>query len=164
MIKTYEELEIQLKEYALNYAALAKKEAEMNEKLNKIKQDYEEKTKELRYTTETIQGEINAFCTKNKSDFDKVRSKEFQFGTVGFRVNPPKVTLLNRKYNLKTVLELVKRLYKKAYVRVKEDLDKEAILADYAGKKIDDGKLAGVGLKIDQDEQFFITAKYEELV
>ncbi|HPN37203.1 MAG TPA: host-nuclease inhibitor Gam family protein [Melioribacteraceae bacterium] len=164
MIKTYEELELQLKEYAVNYAALVKKEAEMNEKLNKIKQDYEEKTKELRYTTETIQGEINAFCTKNKSDFDKVRSKEFQFGTVGFRVNPPKVTLLNRKYNLKTVLELVKRLYKKAYVRVKEDLDKEAILADYAGKKLDDGKLAGVGLKVDQDEQFYIDAKYEELV
>jgi phage host-nuclease inhibitor protein Gam len=163
MIKTYEELELQLKEYAVNYATLTKKEAEMNEKLNKIKEDFDEKTKELRYTIETIQGEINAFCTKNKSDFDKVRSKEFQFGTVGFRVNPPKVTLLNRKYNLKTVLELVKRLYKKAYVRVKEDLDKEAILADYAGKKLDDGKLAGVGLKVDQDEQFYIIPKYEEL-
>ena len=163
MIKTYEELELQLKEYAVNYAALAKKEAEMNEKLNKIKEDFEEKTKELRYTAETMQVEINAFCTKNKSDFDKVRSKEFQFGVVGFRVNPPKVILLNRKYNLKTVLELVKRLYKKAYVRVKEDLDKEAMLADYAGKKLDDGKLAGVGLKVDQDEQFYINPKYEEL-
>lgn len=164
MIKTYEELDVQLKEYAVNYAALAKKEAEMNEKINKIKQDFEEKTKEIRYATDTISSEINAFCLKNKTDFDKTRSKEFQFGVVGFRTSPPKVTLLNRKYNLKTVLELVKRIYKKAYVRVKEDLDKEAILADYAGKKIDDGKLAGVGLKIDQDEQFFITAKYEELV
>jgi len=164
MIKTYEELEEKLKEYSINFATLHRKEAEMNERLNQIKEDFDEKTKELRYTIDTLSTEISMFCTKNKSDFDKVRSKEFQFGTVGFRVNPPKVTLLNRKYNLKTVLELVKRLYKKAYVRVKEDLDKEAILADYASKKLDDGKLAGIGLKVDQDEQFYIDAKYEELV
>lgn len=163
MIKTYEELENALKEYAINDTALAKKEAEMNQRINKIKEEFEEKTKELRYVIDTTAGEIEAFCNKNKSDFDKSRSKEYQFGTVGFRTSPPKVAILNRKYNTETVLELIKRVFKKAYIRVKEDLDKEAILADYAGKKIDDGKLASVGLKIDQDEQFFITAKYEEI-
>ncbi len=164
MIKNYEELEVNLKEYAINYAAIAKKEAEMNEKINKIKEDFEEKTKELRYVADILSSEINAFCEKNKADFEKTRSKEFQFGIIGFRTTPPKVTLLNRKYNIKTVLELVKKIYKKAYIRVKEEIDKEAILADYSAKKLDDGKLAGIGLKIDQDEQFYINPKYEELV
>jgi phage host-nuclease inhibitor protein Gam len=163
MIKTYEELEKALKEYAVNDVALAKKEAEMNQKINKIKEEFDEKTKELRYVIDTTSGEIEAFCNNNKKDFEKNRSKEYQFGTIGFRTSPPKVAILNRKYNTKTVLELIKRVFKSAYIRVKEDLDKESILADYSQKKLDDSKLASVGLKIDQDEQFYITAKYEEI-
>jgi phage host-nuclease inhibitor protein Gam len=163
MIRTYEELEKALKEYAVNDAALAKKEAEMNQKINKIKEEFEEKTKELRYVISTISGEIEAFCNNNKKDFEKNRSKEYQFGTIGFRTSPPKVTILNRKYNTKTVIELIKRVFKSAYIRVKEDIDKESILADYSQRKLDDGKLASVGLKIDQDEVFFITPKYEEI-
>ncbi len=163
MIKTYEELSVSLKELANAEANVAKQEALMNEKINKIKEDFEAKTKESRLIITQLEKEIESFALVNKKDFEKQRTKEFQFGSIGFRVAPPKVAFLNRKYNGKTVLELAKRVFGKAYVRSKEELDKESILADYSQKKLDDSKLAGIGLKIDQDDQFFYTTKYEEI-
>jgi len=164
MIKCYEELEERLKEYAMNFATLHKKEAEMNERLNRIKEDFDEKTKDLRYAIDTLSTEISMFCTKNKKDFEKSRSKEYNFGVIGFRTTPPKVVVLNRKYSIKTVIELTKRLFQNTYIRIKEELDKEAILADYSQKKLDDEKLASIGLKVDQEEQFYINPKFEEFV
>jgi len=164
MIKNYEELEERLKEYAMNFATLHKKEAEMNERLNRIKEDFDEKTKDLRYAIDTLSTEISMFCTKNKKDFEKSRSKEYNFGTIGFRTTPPKVAVLNRKYSIKTVIELTKRLFQNTYIRIKEELDKEAILADYSQKKLDDEKLASIGLKVDQEEQLYINPKFEEFV
>ncbi len=164
MIKCYEELEERLKEYAMNFATLHKKEAEMNERLNRIKEDFDEKTKDLRYAIDTLSTEISMFCTKNKKDFEKSRSKEYNFGVIGFRTTPPKVAVLNRKYSIKTVIELTKRLFQNTYIRIKEELDKEAILADYSQKKLDDEKLASIGLKVDQEEQFYINPKFEEFV
>lgn len=164
MIKKWEEIPKQLQELAKNEATLAKKEAQMNEQINRIKEKYAAETKERQYIVDTLRSEIEAFCIKNKSEFDKQRSREFQFGVIGFRISPPKVVLLNRKYNMKTVIELVKRVFSNGYLRIKEELDKETILADYSQQKLDDSKLAAIGLKIDQDETFFVEPKFEELV
>ncbi|MDP4176289.1 MAG: host-nuclease inhibitor Gam family protein [Bacteroidota bacterium] len=160
---TFADVNYALKMIATQKAYIAKKEAEMNDKIYIIKEKYEEETIDAQREVDNLTTDVEAYCIKNKTDFEKSRSRVLGFGTVGFRNNPPKVTTLNRKYNLKTSLELVKRLFKKKYVRTKEELDKEAILADYAAKTLDDKKLAGVGLKIDQDETFFCEINWEAL-
>ena len=157
------DIELGLNEIAKSEAQIAKMEAAMNGKINSIKEKFNDDSRELRAESDLLRSEVEVYCIKNKFEFDKQRTKEFTIGAIGFRTNPPKVQLLNRKYNLKTALELIKRVFTGSYVRVKEEIDKETILADYSQKKINDESLAGVGLKIDQDETFFIDINWEKL-
>ena len=142
---------------------VTKAEAAMNEKIQSIRDDYERKTNVTRAMKDGLTAELERFAKANKDAFEKTRSKNMIHGAFGFRSTPPKTALLNRKYRWDTVLELLKKLGLVKYVRVKEDVDKEAVLASYAAKEIDDQKLAAVGLKIDQDEKFFIDIKWEEI-
>jgi phage host-nuclease inhibitor protein Gam len=157
------DIENGLFEVAKREAQVAKMEAQMNARINTIKEKFDDETRALRAEADLLRSDIEAFCIKNKFEFEKVRSKECSIGTVGFRTNPPKVMMLNRKYNIKTVLELLKRVFPGTYVRTKEDMNRDTILADYSQKKITDEQLAGVGLKIDQEESFFIDVKWEKL-
>lgn len=144
-------------------AVIAAQEAEMNRQINHLKEDFDKKTTKQRGIIDDILPDVEAFCIKNKLLFQKTRSLEFASGKVGFRITPPKISLLNRKYNIKTALELIKRLFDGNYVRVKEEIDKDGILADYSGKRLTDDQLAGVGLKVDQEENFFVELKWEEI-
>lgn len=143
---------------------LAKAEAEMNEKIQIVRDEFEKKTNVTRAMKEGLSSELERFCVTNKDAFEKSRSKNFIHGTVGFRSTPPKTAPLNRKYKWETILELIKRFpWASKFIRTKEDVDKEAILASYASKEVDDQKLAAIGLKIDQQEKFFIDIKWEEI-
>ena len=46
---------------------------------------------------------------------------------------------------------------------MKEEIDKDSILGDYAQEKIDDSRLASVGLRVDQDETFFTQIDWETI-
>ena len=157
------EVETAIYKMAEARAVIAAHEAEMNKQINRLKEEFDKKTARQRGIIDNILPDVEAFCIKNKLLFQKTKSLDFPSGKVGFRITPPKVSLLNRKYNLKTALELIKRLFDGNYVRVKEEIDKDGILADYSGKRLTDDQLAGVGLKIDQDENFFVDLKWEEI-
>ncbi len=161
--KSFEEVDRQLLELGRIESFIAKKEAEMNLKIQQTKERYEEETKDVRQAKVEIEKDIESFCVLNKAEFIKHRTKSLANGVIGFRTNPPKVSLLNRKYNLNTVVELVKRIFPGKYIRTKEELNKDEILLDMASEKLNDEKLAGIGLKIDQDETVVIDINWEEL-
>lgn len=163
-IKNVSELETAIIEMAKEKSFIAKKEALMNSKINKLKELFESETKESNANYSDLYSSAEAFCIKNKLMFQKQRTIELTAGKVGFRINPPKVVMLNRKYNLKTVLELVKKIFTGLYIRSKEELDKESILTDYSQKKLTDDTLAGIGLRVEQDETFFIDIDYTKLL
>jgi len=162
IIQSYDDLDKQLLELGRVETFIAKKEAEMNTKLQNIKDKYAEETEEARSRKAMIEKEINAFGLLNKGDFLSERTKQFIHGSIGFRTNPPKVSQLNKKYSVATSIELLKKLYNK-YTRPKVEIDKEAILADYASKIITDEKLAAAGLRIDQEETFTIEINWDAL-
>ena len=67
-------------------------------------------------------------------------------GIFGWRMTPPAVSL----HNVKSVLEVLKRLNLKRFIRVKEEINKEAILKEpNIAKKVK-------GIFIRQDEEFFV--------
>lgn len=162
-VKSFDQLDELILRYAQIEAKLAKSEAGMNEKIQRIRETY--KTDNDPLSTEKIELEntIKFFCINNKHEFEKQRSKDFTHGVIGFTFNPPKVAQLNKKYSVKTSIELLKRFFKDLYIRSKEEINKELLLADYASKKINDTKLAAVGLKVDQDETFYIAPKWETI-
>lgn len=162
-ILTFEDVNHVLSEIAKQDSLIAKQEARMNEQINKIKAKFEEDTEEARAAKDMLEKELEAFCMLHKNDFQKARSKQLLFGEVGFRTTPPKVQQLNRKYTVKTTLELLKKIFKSRYIRIKEEIHKERILEDYSAEKLTDDKLAAVGLKIDQEEKFVYKINWEAI-
>ncbi|WP_346286878.1 host-nuclease inhibitor Gam family protein [Zoogloea sp.] len=163
-VRSYEDADRTLLEIADCETQLQKAEAEMNEQIQKVREEYEQTTHVVRAIKASLEKEMERFCILNKADFEKTRSKELVHGTLGFRNTPPKVALLNRKYKWDTVLELLAKVrFGKEFIRTKEEINKEAVLAAYAGKEIDDQKLASVGIKVDQSEEFFLKIKWEEI-
>ncbi len=153
-----------LLEYAGNEATRAKEEAKMNERIQSIRDDFNARTRDMLQRNAEIEKAIEAFCIQHKDEFEKTKSRELLHGQIGFRTNPPKVSLLNRKYNLKTVLELTRRIFKGGYLRKTEEIDKEKILADYSAKSLTDAELAAVGLRVDQQEQAgILSIKWESI-
>lgn len=154
--------------YALGIVAkktgdIKKKEAALNAKVNDLRQKFDLDTVEDKTEIEMLNKDIENFCMLHKTEFDQTRTLQFKTGKVGFRTNPPKVMQLNKKFSVASTIELVKKILKGAFLRVKEDLDKDAILTSYRSGEVDDKKLASVGLRIDQGETFFIEPAWEEL-
>lgn len=142
---------------------IAKKEAVMNSRIQTIRDKFDVETAQARTKKDLIEKEIKSFLWNNKHEFIKQRTKSLVHGVIGWRTGTPKVLLLNRKYNTKTVLELAKKLFKARYVRQKEELAKDVIIADFSKEEIDDNKLASMGLRIDKGEKEVIDINWESL-
>lgn len=162
-IVSYEEADKKLMELSKYESFIAKKEADMNSKIQAVKEKFEAETADSRAQKQLIESDIQAFCTINKADFLKQRAKKLLHGVIGFRTNPPKVIQLNKKFSVKTSLELLRKIFEDKYVRQKEEVNKDAILTDYSSGALSDDKLAGVGLRVDQDETFFCEVDWESI-
>jgi phage host-nuclease inhibitor protein Gam len=162
-IQSFDEVDKKLLELAQHESFIAKKEADMNSRIQSTKQKFDNETADARAQKQLLEQEIHSFCLRNKTEFIKQRAKKLIHGSVGFRTNPPKVNQLNRKYSIKTSLEFLKKLYDGKYVRLKEEVDKEKLLADYSTEVLDDDNLASVGLRVDQDETFYCEIDWETI-
>jgi phage host-nuclease inhibitor protein Gam len=125
--------------------------AEMNQKLTEIRERYE---RELTTCTEIIaaneQG-IQAWADANPALFEKARSLKLLHGTIGYRRASAAVKML-RGFTKERVVALVKQSLP-AYIRVKEELDKESLLANR--QNIATSIITHCGLRIDQADSFF---------
>lgn len=162
-ITSYEEADKKLLELLQLQSFIAKKEADMNSRIQTVKEKYDVETADARAQTQLIETDIQVFCSMNKTDFLKQRARKLTHGVIGFRTNPPKVIQLNKKFTIRTSLELLKKIYDDKYVRMKEEINKDAILSDYSSRAIDDSNLAGVGLRIDQEETFFVEVDWQNI-
>ncbi len=86
----------------------------------------------------------------------KVKSAETELASYGYRLHPPALKLLNRKWSWDAVLEAAKRAFPGRFVRQEETLQKDSLKAE-----LTDEQLGAVGLRIDQQETFGVTPKVE---
>lgn len=102
--------------------------------------------------------QLRAWADTNPDQFPKGRkSLDLVSGTLGFRTGTPKLALLSRSWTWDKVLEKLRTLASR-FIRTKEEVDKEAILAEYAQAPSPD-LLSLYGVKVTQDETFYIEPK-----
>lgn len=94
--------------------------------------------------------------THRETLFGKLKSAASNLGIFGFRIGQPKLTLLNSKWKWKDVINALKTTGRLEFLRVKEEPDKDLL------RKLDDTTLASIGLRIVQDEPFYIEPKRED--
>ena len=107
-------------------------------------------------TIQTASALVQAWAEANPQEFVARKSVEFPAGKVGFRTGTPKLKTLTG-WTFARVLEKLQGLaWGAAFVRIKSEVDKEGIIAAYSGQSLQPAELREIGVKVEQDEAFFI--------
>ncbi|MGL6022844.1 MAG: host-nuclease inhibitor Gam family protein [Chitinophagaceae bacterium] len=133
-----------------------KMHAEMDVKINAIREQYASRLKITQEDKEEHFDIVQAYCEEHAELFAKKKSMETVFGVLGFRTGTPSLKT-KKGYQWAAVIELLKKTLPN-YVRVKEEPNKEALLEDR-----DRINLEEVGLIVDQNETFYVDLKKEEV-
>ncbi|MEI8289838.1 MAG: host-nuclease inhibitor Gam family protein [Verrucomicrobiota bacterium] len=104
---------------------------------------------------------LRAWAEANPAEFGKRKSLDFAAGTLGFRTGTPKLKLLPRWTWVHVLIEIQNRAFN--FIRNTPEVDKEAILTFYASATdkptVEAKVLAPIGVKVVQDESFFVEPK-----
>jgi phage host-nuclease inhibitor protein Gam len=135
--------------------------AKKNSEVSTVEQRYASQLGEIASGKKSIALRLQTWAEANPAEFEKRKSIETPCGKLGFRTGTPKLGLLNRKWTWETVLKGL-MVFRQSFVRTKEEVDKETILANHAAGNITGEGLAELGLKVTQDETFYVEPKLEE--
>ncbi|MCC7484579.1 MAG: host-nuclease inhibitor Gam family protein [Burkholderiales bacterium] len=108
---------------------LTRRTADMNDEIAAITKRYSERLEALQAQVETLQRGIQTWCEAHRAeltDGGKVKSANLITGEVSWRQRPPSVSVRNAE----GVIETLKRLGLVRFVRVKEEVNKEAVLEE----------------------------------
>lgn len=157
-VKTIEDAEAVMAEYAIADAKLRKINAKMDEQITAIRQKYADEIQEQIAKRDNHLDDLHLFAESNPQLFEKKKSLELTHGLIGFRTGTPKLKLV-KKMNWQGVLELLK-LHNPHYVRTVEEPAKDKLLADRedAGTK---ATMLKCGVEVVQEETFYIEPKQE---
>jgi len=131
-------------------------QAAMNDEIAAIKQRYEEQARPMADDIRQLTDGIHTWCEANRQELThggKVKTANLSSGEVRWRVRPPKVNLRN----IPGVIEALKSLKLIRFIRTKEEINKEAILAE--PEAVEHIK----GISITQGEDFVIVPFETEL-
>jgi len=117
-----------------------------------IREEHSERLDEIKAALNDKIAVIQSWAQENPDAFGKLRSLQFECGRVGYRTGTPKLKLLNRKWSWETVLSAVQKILP-SFVRNKPEVDREAII-NQREELVE--FLPLVGLKVEQDETFFV--------
>jgi len=100
--------------------------------------------------------QLNGWANANPGEFGKARSIEFPAGVIGWRTGQPQLKT-QRGWDWDRVLQALKFEHQCGYIRVKEEVNKEALLNTRVA--LGEDWLAFFGLKVSQAESFFVEPK-----
>ncbi len=134
---------------------------EMEQKILAIQSEYKSELDTLARQIEINESAAYIWSQQNLAEFGDKKSIDFTSATVGFRTSPPKVVPANSKISDKSIARLLEALeWGEPYLNYPDPKpDKEAILADR--NKLTPDQLRAAGIKIEQEEIFYIQPKSE---
>ena len=140
----------------LNREAL-RLEAELNDKIGKLQEEYGGKVAPIREQITAKQDGLKMFCEVNRdrlTNGGKVKFHRFATGEISWRLRPAKVTIRGKD----DVIDAIKAAgLRKKFLRVKEDINKDAMLEK--SNRTAAGAIKGV--TIGSDGEDFIVEPFE---
>jgi phage host-nuclease inhibitor protein Gam len=127
----------------------------MDQRLLEVRAEYED---QLAGADKDLQGMMalaQEWAEEHTADFGVKKSIEMVHGTVGFRTGQPTLRTI-AGWTWKRVMEVLSP----KYIRTKREPDKEKLLADR--NSIGELGLRTIGLRVAQDESFFVEPKREQ--
>lgn len=116
--------------------------------INELKEELRKKLEPLKKDRTNLLTSIFAYAESHKEDLtEEKKSIELTHGTIGWRLTPPSVAL---KVSDAEMLDTLKERGLDCYIRIKEELDRQALIADR------DMLPRLKGLSFVQKEEFFV--------
>ena len=157
---TRDEAEKAFAEFAAADAKLQSITAKMDLEITKIREKYADQLAELNDVKDKNFDIVQTYATENREElFQKRKSVEGVHGVFGFRTGTPKLKTL-KGFTWGAVLTLCKE-YLPEYVRATYEVAKDRLLADRDKEEVN-VHFEKVGIKVDQDETFYIEPKKED--
>lgn len=121
-----EEVEIAIKEIGDLQRELQRKMIHQNDELAAITEKYAPLLQEIKQQIEPMQEGVKVWCENHRNELTNGKSKTISFNTgdVQWRLRPPSVTARG----IPTILEYFKENGMYQFIRIKEELNKDAIL------------------------------------
>lgn len=141
-----------------NKIKISQLEAEMNERINSVKLEYDMKACGLKGDVEQLETAIENFAENNKQEFLARRSMELTFGTIAFKV----VEKVNIR-NIKACVNSIKKCFEsdperqKYYIITDEKPNKENL------KELDGVTLSKLGVTVKKTDQIRIEPNWERI-
>lgn len=136
--------------------------AELDAEIKAVQARYAPRLEAFRADLATRFPILQAWAEANRNDeklFGKKKSIDYIHSEIGFRTGQPKLALL-KGWNWKTVLVKL-RSWNPDFIRKKEEVDRQAILADRKRLEAQD-TLKDIGLRVSQSETFYLDPKATE--
>jgi phage host-nuclease inhibitor protein Gam len=164
-ISTRDEAEAVMNDLAMIATNERKLHAARDAKVLAINREFEVVLSQCATELQTKTEMLKNWAETNPDQFPKGRkSIEFLSGILGFRTGTLKLALVSRAWTWVKVLAKIKSVDRSSpFIRIKEEVDKETILAAHANHNIDDARLGQLGVCVTRDESFFIEPKLAEM-
>jgi len=155
-VSTWEEVDSTLKRLCELDIALADIDGEATIKMNEIKDEARVKAQPLQTERDYLAKLVEAFCEGRKDEFADKRSRELNFGTVGYRL-VKSVPLPRNKDKVESLIKSLKAFGLVDCIVFKEEVDKNKIA------ELDDASIVKLGLKRTVKDSFRIQPKIEAI-
>lgn len=156
--QTRAEAEDKIERIGLLQRSVSRLEADMNDQLSQIKAQHGKLAKPHQLEIESLFASVQSWAEVNRSQLckGKLKTARLNTGDLSWRVTPFKVTIRGQG----KVMESLKALRLSRFIRKKEEINKEAILADTKSR---DAASAVAGISVQQVEEFVIKPFESEL-
>lgn len=144
---------------ALSSARKKRIESELETSIARLRAKYQSEIDNLNIDIKEATDKLEAWASNNPSEFEKRRSLDLTHGMIGYRMGNWKVDY--DRGIAKKAVDILKGLGLTQFVRTKDEVDKDAIIASKTDDEIMK-KLKPVGIHVTQDETFFVAPKEEE--
>ncbi len=155
-IKNYEDVNCALKRIAELSVGIEKINGEVTLECNAIKESRSSEIEKLSNEKKYLEQCISNFCEDNKADFAEKRSKDFTFGSIGYRL-VKSVSLPRVREKIDKLILALKSYGCSDCIKYEESIDKEAVC------ELEDSTLVKLGLKRVVKDSFRIVPKIESL-
>ena len=145
-----EEVVREITEYKLRERQL---KVEMDTEITAIKENYEARLATVSDRLTPLVQEIQAWAESHPAEFCDKKSLELLHGVIGWRITPPALKTL-RGFTWAAVVDRLKVLGRGEFLRVKEEVNKDSLLAVRESEN-----LKTFGCQAVQEDEFYVEPK-----
>ncbi len=158
---TAEDIEALVREMCLASVRNDEAVARMNEELARVRERYEPDIAATAATWAGLFETVQAWAAANPDLFASRKSIVMVHGTLGYRTGQPTLKPI-KGMTWEKVVDVLKRTMP-AYVRTKEEADKQGLIAAAEAGEMGEENLRTLGLRRHQEERFFVDPNKESV-